>query len=310
MSIFRPAKRGFTLIELLVVIAIIAILAAILFPVFAKVREKARQTQDLSNLKQVILAVVQYNNDNDESYPATVTEREDPAAPSPDPQRAALFSIRAILAPYAGSGTSVADGRPGIWKDPDTVWGHGDYDAEAGGTKGALDGATGYYETGSTSSAFWTTDIGFHLNESEFSASNDEHAWYQANPDFGFNETTPLSTISQPDQFIIAADAARANDGTPSRGGIYPIGPDFSDATPGASSGSDLNPPLALSNQPITANFGQVPNANYPKQSAPAPRHTGGSNYGFADGHAKWLRASQTIHSWHDNYWRRNPSTP
>jgi len=62
-------KSGFTLIELLVVIAIIAILAAILFPVFAKVREKARQTMCLSNEKQIGLAVVQYNQDYDECYP-------------------------------------------------------------------------------------------------------------------------------------------------------------------------------------------------------------------------------------------------
>ena len=60
---------GFTLIELLVVIAIIAILAAILFPVFAKVREKARQTSCASNLKQLSLAMIQYNQDYDEMYP-------------------------------------------------------------------------------------------------------------------------------------------------------------------------------------------------------------------------------------------------
>jgi len=62
-------NKGFTLIELLVVIAIIAILAAILFPVFAKVREKARQISCLSNLKQIGLGVVQYNQDNDEKMP-------------------------------------------------------------------------------------------------------------------------------------------------------------------------------------------------------------------------------------------------
>ncbi len=59
-------RRGFTLIELLVVIAIIAILAAILFPVFARAREKARQSSCLSNLKQIGLASMMYAQDYDE----------------------------------------------------------------------------------------------------------------------------------------------------------------------------------------------------------------------------------------------------
>ena len=57
--------RGFTLIELLVVIAIIAILAAILFPVFARAREKAKSASCLSNIKQIALATIQYCDDND-----------------------------------------------------------------------------------------------------------------------------------------------------------------------------------------------------------------------------------------------------
>ena len=65
----RP-QSGFTLIELLVVIAIIAILAAILFPVFAKARDRARQSACSSNLKQLGLAGLQYLRDWDDNYPS------------------------------------------------------------------------------------------------------------------------------------------------------------------------------------------------------------------------------------------------
>jgi prepilin-type N-terminal cleavage/methylation domain-containing protein/prepilin-type processing-associated H-X9-DG protein len=65
----RQARFGFTLIELLVVIAIIAILASILFPVFARAREKARQTSCLSNERQISMAFLQYVQDYDEGFP-------------------------------------------------------------------------------------------------------------------------------------------------------------------------------------------------------------------------------------------------
>jgi len=64
-----PPRRGFTLIEMLIVIAIMAILAAILFPVFAKAREKARQAACSSNLKQIGLAVMMYISDYDQVLP-------------------------------------------------------------------------------------------------------------------------------------------------------------------------------------------------------------------------------------------------
>jgi len=83
-------RHGFTLIELLVVIAIIAILAAILFPVFAKAREKARQSSCNSNLKQIALGVIQYSQDYDEKFPPALTGT----------LPAAFYMLHEVLAPY------------------------------------------------------------------------------------------------------------------------------------------------------------------------------------------------------------------
>ena len=78
----RPgARRGFTLIELLVVIAIIAILAAILFPAFARARENARRTSCLSNLKQIGLGFMQYTQDYDEKFPLSIVGQGNPGGP-------------------------------------------------------------------------------------------------------------------------------------------------------------------------------------------------------------------------------------
>ena len=83
-------RKGFTLIELLVVIAIIAILAAILFPVFAKAREKARQTSCLSNTKQLCLAALQYAQDFDECLRLHCCPTGGPAPPRAIPGHVSL----------------------------------------------------------------------------------------------------------------------------------------------------------------------------------------------------------------------------
>lgn len=72
MKSLQSSARAFTLIELLVVIAIIAILAAILFPVFARARENARRASCMSNLKQIGLGMLQYCQDYDEKFPLAV----------------------------------------------------------------------------------------------------------------------------------------------------------------------------------------------------------------------------------------------
>ena len=91
-------RRGFTLIELLVVIAIIAILAAILFPVFARAREKARQTSCLSNVKQLALGAMMYAQDYDETYPPGLVQ----PVPGSNPVLTGLtsFSAHDQIYPY------------------------------------------------------------------------------------------------------------------------------------------------------------------------------------------------------------------
>jgi prepilin-type N-terminal cleavage/methylation domain-containing protein/prepilin-type processing-associated H-X9-DG protein len=113
MSSMRRTPRGFTLIELLVVIAVIAILAAILFPVFAKAREKARQAGCLSNLRQLGTAVMMYLQDYDETFPfvldwsanwtagggANVGDNGKPVVPGATGQEP-QFQLVTVTAPY------------------------------------------------------------------------------------------------------------------------------------------------------------------------------------------------------------------
>ena len=95
------AKQGFTLIELLVVIAIIAILAAILFPVFQKVRENARRTVCISNGKQIGLTVRMYIQDSDETMP--IFQAYNTAASGGDPGQPGHKGVEDELMPYAKS---------------------------------------------------------------------------------------------------------------------------------------------------------------------------------------------------------------
>jgi prepilin-type N-terminal cleavage/methylation domain-containing protein/prepilin-type processing-associated H-X9-DG protein len=114
-------RKAFTLIELLVSIVIIAILAAILFPVFAKVREKARQTACLSNMRQIGMASMMYIQDNDDTYPI--------ARYLATPPRWLSVTWRDVISPYTKNGGdtvtwATSDGSPtvvagsAIWSCP------------------------------------------------------------------------------------------------------------------------------------------------------------------------------------------------
>ena len=107
--LMRNKNRGFTLIELLVVIAIIAILAAILFPVFSRAREQARKTACLSNLKQIGQALMMYVQDWDEGYPFNIMWC------SLQPNQYFQMTAAYRLDPYVKS--------PGVWQCPSSSMG-------------------------------------------------------------------------------------------------------------------------------------------------------------------------------------------
>jgi len=216
----KSAVKGFTLIELLVVIAIIAILAAILFPVFAQVREKARAISCLSNQKQIGLGVMQYSQDNDEYNPEVWT-----------PANVVWWQA---LDPYVKSHK--------LYVCPDDTY-----------SRGSNGDAVSY------SIAFnwgdWGTCGGSGCsNQAQFSAAGANQA----------KITSPSSAILITERWnnyknwnqVWAADNF-------CNGGEFLYGPGGSAASPAA--------PRAASG------------------------HTGGSNYIFCDGHAKWMRFEATM---------------
>jgi prepilin-type N-terminal cleavage/methylation domain-containing protein/prepilin-type processing-associated H-X9-DG protein len=100
----RRRHGGFTLIELLVVIAIIAILAAILFPVFAQAREKARSSSCLSNQKQIALAFSMYAQDYDETYPPSFDANNLIVPPNTGGGAGGIAQWEDLVKPYIKSG--------------------------------------------------------------------------------------------------------------------------------------------------------------------------------------------------------------
>jgi prepilin-type N-terminal cleavage/methylation domain-containing protein/prepilin-type processing-associated H-X9-DG protein len=297
---------GFTLIELLVVIAIIAILAAILFPVFASAREKARQTTCASNEKQLGLAVIQYNQDYDENYPESVTERyASQTIPSysaasitscgdvPNAAEAAPYSIQALLFPYVKA--------TGVFHCPDGATWKNQASEPASST-----------DTSGTSNGYYYSDYGFNF---------DEGVWYN-NPNgppstcvpdakyftsssptdnlssYGFNGTTPISSLASPANFILAVDTERQGTAVPiaaasSRGSVIPQMPlnyNGSNYTAG-------DPFIDAGGTPVLPQDGN--------QAAVVVRHNGGANFMYADGHIKYLHPEQTWRSITDNDWKR-----
>jgi len=283
---------GFTLIELLVVIAIIAILAAILFPVFAQAKDAAKKSVSLSNVKQIGIGYALYMGDVDDTCPNTVTERTSPNyTTAMDATQVEPYPIRYKLGPYIKNGNetpTASSNVGGVWKDPDSpTW------------------------PVATTKQWWTVDYGSNSNEANLPGAS-QQAWYLANPDFGFNETVTSTSLASPANFILVGDAARA-DGTPSRGGLYPQPWAFDDTAGNVNSnGGVVNPSVLQSrlwprhgDKKIQYSAGTSPSG----ASGPYLDVEGGVNIAYADFHAKWRNINQTWRSYSDNDWRRNPSS-
>src|SRR5579862_4890164 len=230
---FTLRKTAFTLIELLVVIAIIAILAAILFPVFAQARAKARQTVCLSNEKQISLGIQMYLQDYDEQFFPTVTEREGfPSGTVVTDTQALVFSIRGRLAPYVVGGASPSTSG-NVWSDPSAVipWGQ------------HVSGPANI-----SSVRFWPNDFGININEGDqpdqpgVAPTGGPYLYFTGQiaaapygPEVGVNATVALAGINSPANLLLLADTQRPDlklaggsltpQLTTSTNGIAPIDP-------------------------------------------------------------------------------------
>jgi prepilin-type N-terminal cleavage/methylation domain-containing protein/prepilin-type processing-associated H-X9-DG protein len=221
-------RTAFTLIELLVVIAIIAILAAILFPVFAQAKAAAKKSQDLNNQKQIVLAIMFYANDNDD---CTCKTHHDLAAGETIEN---LYTWYQPLFPYIKSAGIFRDptvnDTPTLLPSPVTVEDWKTY-------------RTDYLINGYLSHG---ANLGIFSKPAEQIVTGERHLG------IAFFDYHPW---------------ASAPDGNWERG--------FLDG-----SGYQIGDLEAETQIPDAANVG---------------RHTGGNNYAFVDGHAKWFKFVQTL---------------
>ncbi len=258
----RDSHRAFTLIELLVVIAIIAILAAILFPVFGKARENARRSSCLSNLKQIGLATIQYSQDYDNGLPAwnEYYATGDPNTPGENGQgstgigdvTATTGSWQAKLFPYVKSGTPGTPGRnTGVWHCP-SQGSIGDLEKNTDGTLPPSYGMSGHINQ-------WNArGIGAMRKYTNY---------------LTYYQYPNIIDMDQPTTTIFAGDGGSAD------GRI-------------ASPRTEKFLNVAANTSQTAANLAVNGPENL-KQENPT-RHLGGANYLFADGHAKWLNRETT----------------
>jgi prepilin-type N-terminal cleavage/methylation domain-containing protein/prepilin-type processing-associated H-X9-DG protein len=253
----KVQTRGFTLIELLVVIAIIAILAAILFPVFAKVREKARQTACASNMKQLGLALVQYVQDYDEFNPPGAN------------QYGGACGWAEQIYPYVKS--------TAVFKCPD----------EAMSTAVVSYG----YNENFVKNSYPTVTGPVAQPLSQFNSPSQTIALFEVT---GNGSATQANAYDITGAICPAYASACADDfNSGGLGGNSPAGYGLGSSQYELLGQGDSNT-AANGDYQLQYSTGYMLNSSKLATTfaAPTGRHTDGSNFAFEDGHVKWLRSA------------------
>ncbi len=261
-------SKGFTLIELLVVIAIIAILAAILFPVFAQARERARAISCISNLKQLGTAMNMYVQDYDESFPCGWGSKDSGKSMWRN-------TLQAYIQKYYKTDPTAANPTP--WYDAQANNGNGVFscpDKPAGPSYGA-------------------TSYGYNANGNLCGWSNDEAAF----------PGTKAASIIQTSNLVAFCDAGTVGDPNGTLAANKAADPYFGDGSPGWTSCPGgtadngpfrFNPAVWKESGAIDWDFGITNGEDWGEcrnnARRPISRHFGSFNAAFADGHAKSLR--------------------
>jgi prepilin-type N-terminal cleavage/methylation domain-containing protein len=266
-----PKRRGFTLIELLVVIAIIAILAAILFPVFAQARAKARQAVCISNVKQLGLGFMMYVQDYDEDFPYWAWGNSSPIGGCSGAPCGHFESIwfNAIYPYVKNAGVYACPNA----NDHSTIAQNAMWNWVANNNPPAT-----YLEKYNIDPGLINATINYGMSEPLEQGSL-----------FGsFGSPTPMAALTFPAQTLLFGDCAV---------GLTAEGPPSSATDP---NGNIVLERVAYPNTPAdcwpntnacgAANSDDNTLAGFPQIFDSQARHTGGDVIGFADGHAKWMR--------------------
>lgn len=258
-SISTKKNSGFTLIELLVVIAIIAILAAILFPVFAQARAKARQTSCLSNVRNLNTAIAMYTQDYDESFPFWSWGQS-----------------------YSGAGGATAT--PNHFE---SLWVNAIYPYVKNGQVYACPSDVGTLTPASTNLFWWNTgDLAAHgvnpvLINQKLSYGMSEPL-HQGSLNGGSGSTS-LASLNKPAETFVIADMITVLSAGPYGNGQYP-----DPNNPADPQHNCIIRRIAYANQNDGTWSGDCATAK-PVWDGGA-RHTAGGNIGYGDGHAKFAK--------------------